>query len=465
MIISGDTNRRMLTSQDYSYLLDFSINNTTGSAFFGFSGQGQRLGFTFDRGRILDPANKYIQSYNPNQTVSLSGNMNSGSYDYQINQDLICQSSTGAFFADNFIFNVTGCAVDFDLYINTYSVPTLAFTFPTGFTANENLSVTVSGSGNDRPFTVFSGALLLGDAASQNFYFQNQFPFALQAETGLSLSSSGTTQGSTYPINLVLYTSFGTIKTGFSTTSQLDEYITNWSVFNYNNSGSGNFSSLDQNANDLVSSGTAFDSFGNWRVFYDISPSGVSKTLRLKLTYSGGGTGAYTGNYVTGVSMTYGGSGYSSAPSVGFAGGGGNGAAGLAFTGAASTVTGVLITNPGSGYTSDPTVSFAGGSPASGASGLALLSGYNKNFTGTWNLFTGGSSTGLMTNFAQNNYVDPAITGFTRTITLPYTTTNFFIVVKNHAYYDTDLQYAKLEISGLSPTANYYSTIITGGYQ
>lgn len=463
MIISGDTNRRMLASRDYSYLLDFSLDNSTGSAFFGFSGASQTFGFTFDRGRILDPSNKYVYSYRPNENISISGNVNSGAYDYKINNDLISQSSVPAFFAEKFYFNVTGCALDFDLHVNTISAPPLAFTFPTGFVANENLSLALSSVGNTRSFTIFSGELLLGGSAAQNFYIQDSFPISLQTGTSLTLSSSGTSQGTSYPINLVLYTSFGTVKTGFSTTGQLDSYITNWQAYNYNNSGSGAALTLDENAANLTSSLSGVDAYGNWGLFYAVSDTGVAKTLRLNLTYFGGETGTYSGGYVTGSSVTYGGVGYSTVPLLSFDGGGGVGATGLAFTGSSSTVTGIQITNIGSGYTSVPDISFIGGSPSETASGVALLSGYNKNFTGSWDLLTGTTSSSVV-SFAQNNYVSTAITGFTRTISLPDATTHILVMVKNHHYYDPYIQSGKLEISGLSATSNYYSVIITGGF-
>ncbi|MDD4904955.1 MAG: G8 domain-containing protein [Methylobacter tundripaludum] len=69
--------------------------------------------------------------------------------------------------------------------------------------------------------------------------------------------------------------------------------------------------------------------------------------------------------------FTPGGSGYTSAPTVTFAGGGGTGAQGTA-TIAGGTVTGVTITNGGSGYTSAPTVTFTGGG-GTGALGTPTL--------------------------------------------------------------------------------------------
>jgi fibronectin-binding autotransporter adhesin len=71
------------------------------------------------------------------------------------------------------------------------------------------------------------------------------------------------------------------------------------------------------------------------------------------------------------VTVTSGGSAYTSAPTVAFSGGGGSGAAGTAVltSGAVSSVT---ITSFGTGYTSVPTVSFSGGG-GSGAAGTSVI--------------------------------------------------------------------------------------------
>ena len=63
---------------------------------------------------------------------------------------------------------------------------------------------------------------------------------------------------------------------------------------------------------------------------------------------------------ITSISLTGQGSGYTSIPAVKFTGGGGTGAAAMAFV-SGGQVTGIMMTNDGSGYTSTPTLSFTGG--------------------------------------------------------------------------------------------------------
>ncbi|HYK00888.1 MAG TPA: C25 family cysteine peptidase [Thermoanaerobaculia bacterium] len=73
------------------------------------------------------------------------------------------------------------------------------------------------------------------------------------------------------------------------------------------------------------------------------------------------------GLYVAGISLTNGGSGYTTAPTISFSGGGGSGAAAKAVL-TAGVVTNIVITNPGFGYTSAPTVIFSSGAAAATAS-------------------------------------------------------------------------------------------------
>lgn len=76
---------------------------------------------------------------------------------------------------------------------------------------------------------------------------------------------------------------------------------------------------------------------------------------------------------VSGVKVTTGGSGYNSAPTVGFSGGGGTGAAGTALVSGGKVVK-VVMTNNGTGYTSAPTVTFTPVSGGTGAAGTAFWS-------------------------------------------------------------------------------------------
>ncbi len=89
----------------------------------------------------------------------------------------------------------------------------------------------------------------------------------------------------------------------------------------------------------------------------------------------GDGVGPWVGGVkgtVVKVSLTNGGSGYTSAPSVSFNNAGTGGAGASATAEIAGIVTGVNVTNGGRGYTSIPNVTFTGGG-GSGAAGTAVM--------------------------------------------------------------------------------------------
>lgn len=83
-----------------------------------------------------------------------------------------------------------------------------------------------------------------------------------------------------------------------------------------------------------------------------------------------------TGGSLTSLTISNGGSGYTSAPTVSLTGGGGAGAAATAVI-SGGVVTGLTLTNAGTGYTSAPTVSFSGGGGSGAAATAALVAGVN----------------------------------------------------------------------------------------
>ena len=55
MILTGQNSRRLTGQRSVSFLLeDCYLDNTTGSAEFGFSGQGHTIKFKFEDGDIID---------------------------------------------------------------------------------------------------------------------------------------------------------------------------------------------------------------------------------------------------------------------------------------------------------------------------------------------------------------------------------------------------------------------------
>lgn len=115
------------------------------------------------------------------------------------------------------------------------------------------------------------------------------------------------------------------------------------------------------------------------------------RSVEFALGWSDGTDAPLVGESVQSVTITAGGTGYGSgtvtfsAPQVA----GGVTATGTV-TSVAGVITGVVITNPGSGYTSAPTVTFGGG--GSGGTGTAVLTGVGEfvlPVTRTYSVFNG----------------------------------------------------------------------------
>ena len=118
---------------------------------------------------------------------------------------------------------------------------------------------------------------------------------------------------------------------------------------------------------------------------------------------SGGGTGAtatasLTGNNVTSLSITAGGSGYTSAPTVVFdnTGTGGSNATATA-TVTNGVITGLTIGNQGSGYTSAPTITFFGGGSYVDTT-VSITGGGGTGATATATLLSGAVNDVTLTN-------------------------------------------------------------------
>lgn len=104
-------------------------------------------------------------------------------------------------------------------------------------------------------------------------------------------------------------------------------------------------------------------------------------------------------NQVRNVSVGTGGTGYTSAPTVSFSGGGGSDATATATIDSNGAVNGVAVTGGGTGYTSAPTVSFSGGG-GSGAEAVSTI----------MNVIDFGTDIGEVLRISNN---DPYDTGFT----------------------------------------------------
>ena len=446
MIISGNTFRKVLRDNKFSFNFDASFDSCTGVSEMGFSGQGQTYKFSFISGKIYDNDGRYFFSYIPNSQVNIESNFSGSFYDYIVNNDrIIFSGSKSNFYAERFYINTTGATIDSTLTIRA-NKPSLTLstnqTFITGLDITGYLS-TSSPSG----LQVLSGEFEDGST----FYFKS-FPtgFITSTSSGQVLIGQNVTGVGAFLSDYAIHTSAGSYDNSIQISGVEVPYL------NYTFNLADGLDTLNSVSNILLESGIT--KYGEIELDYgyntnDTTLVPASLPLNISLSYSSGITG-YLGQ-ITDVEIIDGGSGYLSPPSVIFVGGSPSSAAsGTAILGVTSVdydkVIDIQMTSFGSGYTSAPLVLFSGGTgiinnqyPAH-ASGLAQTSFYTKSFTGFFDLFTGLNYN--YSSYSDNNYISGL--NYVRNNVSLSTNSSVNIKVSYDTSFDEYPLVAKLSISG-----------------
>ena len=85
MTFEGNNIRKFTEQKSASFLLSDSIvNNVTGEAYFGFSGESKSIQWKFKEGKIYDPDDNYIFSYSPSEGFTLSGDISKDYYTHKV---------------------------------------------------------------------------------------------------------------------------------------------------------------------------------------------------------------------------------------------------------------------------------------------------------------------------------------------------------------------------------------------
>lgn len=159
MRITENTFRTILQTRKLSFSKDLNFSTTSGTHYFGFSGDSDSVDFKFESGKIYDSENKLVYTYNELNSFNLSGTIETGSYSYYINGLPISTSgSKNNFLINKFYYEVSdGLNLDADnFYIKTDANST------------DSLSLLVSDT------TFFPSGSVTG-------LFRNQFPGNLEA--------------------------------------------------------------------------------------------------------------------------------------------------------------------------------------------------------------------------------------------------------------------------------------------
>lgn len=179
----------------FSFSAKFFIDNTYGSAEMGFSGAAydNSLRFSFNDGRMTDPSGKFFNSYLPSGILTLSGNFNTGTYDYYVNN--VLNFSNGIkddFVIDKFFINTSDCSIDGDIYVygEKHDIST---TMASSFTDGGTLTGTITNNSFSDlgTFWVFAGEVV---HATDLKYFEidsseTTFPFSVDASKDIAIKN------------------------------------------------------------------------------------------------------------------------------------------------------------------------------------------------------------------------------------------------------------------------------------
>jgi phage tail sheath protein FI len=175
-------------------------------------------------------------------------------------------------------------------------------------------------------------------------------------------------------------------------------------------------SNRDYFGNNYLKYGSAYYPFLKTTMNFYVEEDDISSNVKVTPP-SAAATARIAVGAVTSVTISDGGSGYATAPTISFSGGAGKDAAATA-TVSSGKVTDVVITNGGSGYTTAPTISFSGGAGkdaaatarVSGVIAVTITNG-GSGYTSTPTIaVTGGGGAGATATATVSNGTVTAVT-------------------------------------------------------
>ena len=182
MIFSGYNSRKVGGGKNFSFSNKFYIDNTQGHAEMGFSGSstGEDVKFSFQSGRVIDPEGKYCNSYIPSGLMTLSGNINTGTYEYYIDDVLDFSLGTrNDFLINSFFVNTRDCFMDANINVfgEQHSIST---TIPSSFRESGLLTGTITNNSYSTlgGFSILSGEIVQ-TSDSKYFEIDTSFPLSV----------------------------------------------------------------------------------------------------------------------------------------------------------------------------------------------------------------------------------------------------------------------------------------------
>ena len=316
--------------------------------------------------------------YNVKKLITVSGitfggvNNQSATVTCANNHGLLVGDQVTVYGANPIIYNGTFTVTSRDSEtVFQYSLPQPASIIPQG-----NILVSVDLNKGKSDTSTILNAIGPYTTNIQNSFFNDNYTYV--ASTGIPNYSIGPFPGSALlPGNQRKLNRFPTLPTTISTKNSIiagpiGTWVNGVSVWSYKSTQSKTFGAITSIA--ITNAGQGYDA---------ASPPVITIS-------GGGGTGAAASVVVNGsiseITVTEGGSGYTSSPLVSIVGGGGSGAAATAII-TKGSVSRILINSGGTGYTSQPSITIVGGG-GTGAAGTASVRGPIN----TVNITNGGTS-------------------------------------------------------------------------
>jgi len=310
-------NKRRLIPESKQVTMDFaslSISNITGLAEIGVSGQNKMFSFSFVSGRILDPEKRFIDSYRPNENVSLRTEVSDSLYRYYVDGELFCDGEPKSSTIFKYFFvNVTGCSLTVvpSLYAPN---PNISIQFENQFRAGTFATGKIINN-SDIAFQIFDSSYFFKDADLPSFNERISGFVNSGSSLGFYLPdiSSGSLDGP-IPFSFNLDTSYGKFTKDIilNRVSGVTGNFLISGIFNFVNVDvltlfSGTLTGGATNSQFLfVRNNPVFEDHQIIYEAYDVNSSKIPKTLKCHLTplVPTGYTNIFTGDFVTGVRLT-----------------------------------------------------------------------------------------------------------------------------------------------------------------
>jgi hypothetical protein len=295
-------------------LQNLYLNNSTGVAEIGVSGQGQMLCFSFVSGRILDPQKRFIGSYRPDEETSIRAELSDNVYRYYIDSGLFCDGeSKNSIVYKYFFVNVTGCSLSVNPYLYAPQ-PNVSIQFENEFRAGTFATGRVVNN-SDISFQIFDSSYIFKNGDKPSFNKRISGAVSGNASFGFQLPdiTSGALDGPV-PFTFNLETSYGGLTSDFvlNRVSGVTGNFLISGIFDFINTDvltpfTGLLTGGAQNCQFLfVKNSELFEDQQIVYEAYNSNGSEISKTFKCQLSpiFPSGYSATFTGDFITGARVT-----------------------------------------------------------------------------------------------------------------------------------------------------------------